>query len=291
MSIRLALFKDIISKAESIDFEFVISLVFPDTELIEAGRRALKNNLAKVIAVHSEPIKDIETIIVKNTEEAIMKSIELVTVGKVDTIAKGLVNTAEFLSKIINSQFREKYITHTSIIETPGFNNLFVISDGTVTPQPNIEQKIEIVKNSINCAKILGIETPKVALLSANELVLKDVSSGSDAIIISNFLKNGQTNNAIIDGPMALDSALSFEAMNRKKLNFSFKPPADVLIAPNLESGALLIKAAVYFGKAEVAGLLWGAKQPVILTSRADTSEAKYVSMCICKLAIIGGSQ
>jgi phosphate butyryltransferase len=288
MSIKKILFKEIIQRAELLKYEFKIALANPDAELIDAGRRALKNNLAKITAIHNEFINGIQTIIVKTPEEAIMTSIDLAISGEVDTVAKGLVNTAKFLSKIINSKFRVGYLTHTSILEVPGFNNLFIISDGTVTPQPNIEQKIEIIKNSIKCAKILGIERPKVALLSANELILKDISSGSDATIISKMAKNGQIADATIDGPMSLDSALSLEAVNRKKLNFSFTPPADILIAPDLESGALLIKSAVYFGKAVVAGLLWGTQRPIVLTSRADTTEAKYISMCICKLAIAG---
>jgi phosphate butyryltransferase len=288
MSIEQILFKKIIKRAESIKSEFKVALVNPDAELIEAGKRALKNNLAKIIAIHNESINGIQTIKVKSPEEAIITSIELAMIGEVHTIAKGFVNTAKFLSKVINSNFRVGYVTHTSIIEVLGFNNLFVISDGTVTPQPDIGQKIEIIRNSIHCAKILGIEKPKVALLSANELVLRDISSGSDATIISKMAKNGQIADAIIDGPMALDSALSLEAVNRKKLTYSFNPPADVLIVPDLESGAFLIKSAVYFGKAVVAGLLWGTKRPIVLTSRADTAEGKYISICICKLAITG---
>ena len=288
MNIEQILFKKIKQRAEALKIKFKIALVSPDVEMIDAGRRALKNNLAEIIAIHNESISGIQTVIVKNPEEAILSSIDLAMIGKVNTIAKGFVNTAKFLSKIVCSDFRTGYITHTSIIEVPGFSNLFVISDGTVTPQPNIEQKIEIIKNSIKCAKILGIEKPKVALLSANELVLEDISSGHDAAIISKMAKNGQMTDAIIDGPMALDSALSLEAVHRKKLTFSFNPPANVLIAPDLESGALLIKSAVYFGKAAVSGVLWGTRRPIVLTSRADTAEAKYISICICKLAMAG---
>lgn len=288
MNIKNVLFQKIVNEAELLNANFKIALVNPDIELIRASERALKTNLAKFVAISSQPINGIETITVENPEEAILKSLELVSTGKVHTMAKGLVNTAQFLSKIISSNFKVGYITHTSILEVPGFDNLFVVSDGTVTPKPNIEQKIEIIKNSIHCARILGVKNPKVALLSANELVLKDISSGHDAEQISKIAKNGLLDNGIIDGPMQLDSALSAEAMNRKKLHFSFNPPADVLIAPDLESAALLIKSAVYFGRALVAGVIWGTRQPIILTSRADTSEAKYISMCICKLAITG---
>ena len=262
--------------------------MYPDVEMINAGRRSLENNLAEIIAIHNESISGIQTIIVKNPEEAILNSLNLIKSGKVDTIAKGFVNTAKFLSKIVCSDFQTGYITHTSIIEVPNLRRVFVISDGTVIPHPNIEQKIEIIKNSIKCSRFLGVKNPKVALLSANELVLENVSSGYDAAIISKMAERGQVTGAIIDGPIALDCALSCEAAQKKKLTFSFNPPADVLIAPDLESGALLIKSAVYFGKAMVAGVLWGTCQPIVLTSRADTAKAKYISMCICKLAMVG---
>jgi len=288
MNTKQISFETVKQRAEVLKTEFQIALVYPDKNLIDAGVRAVENSLARIIAIHNESISGIQTIIVEDPEEAVLRSIDLAVIGKVNTIAKGFVNTAKFLSKIIRSDFRTGYMTHTSIIEVPGFSTLFVISDGTVTPHPNIEQKIEIIKNSIKCAKILGIERPKVALLSANELVLGNVSSGHDAVMISKMAKHGQITDAIIDGPMSLDSALSLEAVHRKKLNFLFNPPADILIVPDLESGALLIKSAVYFGKAIVAGVLWGTQQPIVLTSRADTAEAKYISMCICKLAMAG---
>jgi len=122
--------------------------------------------------------------------------------------------------------------------------------------------------------------------LSANELILPGIPSGNDAAILCKMAERGQIASAVIDGPMALDSAFSKEACEKKGLRFAFEPPADVLIAPDLESAAMFIKSAVYLAGARVAGVLWGTRNPVVLTSRADSEDAKYVSLCLCKLAV-----
>lgn len=279
-------FSHIKNKAESLlNSQFKIALVYPDESLLSAARTALQNGLAKFIVVYNKKIKDFDTIIVESPEEAVMTSIKLILDGKADTMAKGLINTSLLLSRIISSDLPIGLLTHTSILELSGYKNLFIISDGTVFPKPTIEQKVEIIKNCIKCAKVIGYKKPKIALLSASELILKNVESGYQNAVLSKMADRKQIGEAIIEGPISLDVAISKKAAEKKKINLPFEPPANVLIAPDLESGALLIKSAVYFGKAKVGGILWGTKCPIILTSRADSVEAKYISICICKLA------
>lgn len=272
------------NKAESLQGSFKIALLYPDDSLMSAARIAANNGLAECIVVNKKKINGFNTIIAENSEEAITSSIKLILEGKVDTIAKGLVNTSLLLSKIISSGLHNGLFTHTSILELPGYQDLFIMADGTVFPKPSIEQKVEIIKNSIKCANVIGYKNPKVALLSANELVLKNIESGFHNAILSKMAERKQIGNAIVDGPVSLDVAISKKAALKKKINILFDPPANILIAPDLESGALLIKSAVHFGKAKVAGLLWGTKCPIVLTSRADSAEAKYSSICISKL-------
>jgi len=278
-------FEQIRKKAESLNNCLKIVLIYPDDSLLSAARTAIKKHLADFIVVYKEKVNDFNTIVVKSSEEAIITSIKLILDGKAHTMAKGLINTTFLLSKIISSDLPISLLTHTSIIELPGFKNLFIMADGTVFPRPTMEQKIEIIKNSIRCAKIIGYKNPKVALLSANELILKNIESGYQNAVLSKMADRKQIEGAIIEGPISLDVAISEKALKKKNLNLPFKPPANVLIAPDLESGALLIKSAVCFGRAKVGGILWGAKYPIVLTSRADTVEAKYISICICKLA------
>ena len=274
-----------IQKAESSGSRFRVALICPDEGLIEIAILARDKGLADPLVFSMKTMDGIETQIVKSPEEAVEKALELCVNGSVNTLVKGLVNTNVFLKSIVRSAFRTGYLTHCSILDIPGFEKPFVVSDGTVTPNPNLAQKIEILRNAVYCSKLIGISRPNVALLSANELILPGIPSGSDAAIISVMALRGQVADAVIDGPIALDSALSSEACEKKGLNFSFKPPADILIAPDLESAAMLIKSAVHLAGAMVAGILLGTKCPIVLTSRADSKEAKYLSLCICKLA------
>lgn len=274
-----------IQRAESNGSTFKVALICPDEGLVKIAMLAKEKGLADSLAFSTRKIEGIETYLVNSPEEAIEKALELCAQGSLDTLVKGLVNTNIFLKGVVRSAFRTGYMTHCSILDIPGFEKPLIVSDGTVTPNPDLVQKVAILRNAVHCSKILGETKPKVALLSANELVLPGISSGSDAAILSVMARRGQVADAIVDGPMALDSALSKEACEKKGLRFSFQPPADILIAPDLESAAMLIKSAVHLAGAMVAGVLFGTKCPIALTSRADSDDAKYLSLCICKLA------
>ncbi len=272
-------------KAESEGSAFRVALICPDESLIKVARLAREKGLADPVAFNAEKIEGIETHLAKGPEDAMERALGLCAQGSLDTLVKGLVNTNVFLKGIVKSAFRTGYLTHCSILDIPGFDRPLVVSDGTVTPNPDLSQKVEILRNAVYCSKLLGTARPNVALLSANELVVPGIPSGSDAAILSVMAKRGQVADAVVDGPMALDSALSADACEKKGLRFSFRPPADVLIGPDLESAAMLIKSAVHLAGAMVAGILFGTKCPIVLTSRADSEEAKYLSLCLCKLA------
>lgn len=280
-------FAECMCRAEALKGNFKVALVCPEEGMVRVARKARERCVAEPIAFTMEKIEGIETHLVGSPEEAVEKALQFCLQGGADTLAKGHLNTNLFLKAIVKSPFRTGYLTHCSVLEIPGFEKPIIVSDGTVTPCPNLAQKVEITKNAIRCARILRNVVPNVAILSANELILPGIPSGSDAAILSKMVERGQIAGAVIDGPMALDSALSSEACDKKGLRFAFKPPADVLIAPDLESAVMLIKSAVYLAGARVAGILWGTRNPVILTSRADSEEAKYISLCLCKLAVL----
>lgn len=274
-----------VRKGEADGSAFRVALICPDESLIKIAKLAKERGLADPMAFNAEKIEGIETYVTKGPEDAIERALELCMQGRLDTLVKGLVNTNVFLKCIVKSAFRTGYLTHCSILDLPGFDRPLIVSDGTVTPNPDLSQKVQILRNAVYCSEILGTSRPNVALLSANELVLPGIPSGIDAAILSVMAKRGQVADAVVEGPMALDSALSAEACEKKGLRFSFRPPADILIAPDLESAAMLIKSAVHLAGAIVAGILLGTKCPIVLTSRADSDEAKYLSLCICKLA------
>lgn len=279
-------FERCVRKAEALKKKMRVALVCPDEGVARVALRAKARGLAEPVAFGMEPIEGMQTQLAGSPQEAAENALELCVKGGADTVMKGLLNTNTFLKTVVRSSFRTSYLTHCSILDIEGFGHPIVVSDGTVTPFPDLSQKIEITKNAVRCARLLERAPVKVAVLSANELVLPGIPSGSDARELSRMAGEGAIPEAVVDGPIALDSALSKEACEKKGLRFAFTPPADVLICPDLESAAMLIKAAVYLAKACVAGLLWGARRPIVLTSRADSEESKYVSLCLCKLAM-----
>jgi len=280
-------FSGSIAAAESLGTPCKVAIVCPDEAAVRAGLMAEASGLAKSCAFGTEVAGNIETCLAGSQEEALAKAIDFCVANDNAILMKGHINTNLFLKAIINSPFRSGYLTHCSVLGLAGRETPLVVSDGTVTPCPDLAQKAEITRNAIRCAHIFAGPRPvSVAILSANELVLPGVSSGSDAAILAKMAERGQISGAVVEGPMALDSALSKAACERKGLHFAFEPPADVLIAPDLESGAMLVKSAVYLAGASVAGMLFGARRPVVLTSRADTEVAKYISLCLCKLAM-----
>lgn len=286
MNINNINFNFIKERAEKNEAKIRIVLICPDNTLLQAAEFAKQRNVAQYIVIDTKKNELPDSIIVNNQVAAIRKGIDLIINEEADTLAKGLLNTSVFLKEIINSKLDNQLFTHTSILELKNPERIFIVSDGTVIPNPTLEQKVIIIKNTIKCANIVGIKSPKIALLSANELILKGLESGYDCAVLSKMAARGQISkeNITIDGPISLDTAVSEEAAKKKNISFSFQPPAEILIAPNLENGAFLIKSAVHMGGAKVAGLLWGTKFPIILTSRADSKEAKYVSICLCSL-------
>jgi len=277
MSTKRVTFASIEKAAKATSTPVRIGLVNPDEGLLKAAALAEKYHVA-VCTVFGDSAT--------SSLEAVADAISAAERGKVDTLCKGVVNTAVFLKALLRSELLTGYITHTSLLQMGDDSPVVIISDGTVTPKPTLSNKVEIVSNTLLCAQVVGFEQPKIALLSANELLSEAVSSGTDAAILCKMAERGQLKCDLIDGPMSLDTALSNEATVKKGLSFRFEPPADILITPDLESGALLIKAAVHLSNAQVAGILWGTRQPIALTSRADSIQSKYLSMCICALAI-----
>ena len=284
MSIKC--FAELKQKALEINEQLKVVGIWPDVETIKTAEQAKNIGLADFTFVFHEKIPGFPTIVVPNPQIALETGIDLVIRNEVDTLMKGLVNTSLFLKVLIKSKLIKGWVSHTSVLEIPNLDKLIIVTDGTVTPNPSIEQKIEIIKNAVLCAKVLGITIPKVALLSANEWITPNLSSTYDAALITKMFERGQIEcEALVDGPVSVDLALSEKSALKKRVTLRFDPPADILMAPDLESAAFLIKSAVYMGKVSVAGALWGMVSPVVLTSRSDNCESRVISLCIAKIA------
>ncbi len=212
-------------------------------------------------------------------------AVRAVREGKADILMKGLVDTATILRAVLNKEWglrTGKLLSHILVFEAPGrFERLFCMSDGAMNIEPDLKAKIEIVQNSVTVAQAIGVEKPKVAMLAAVEVVNPEMSTAVDDAIISKMGDRGQIKGAIIDGPLALDNAVSAEAAEIKGIVSPVAGHADVLIVDNIDVGNVFYKTLVYFAGAHVAGTIIGAAAPMILTSRADSGETKFNSIAL----------
>lgn len=218
-------------------------------------------------------------------------AVKAVSEGRADILMKGLLDTAVILRAVLNKDWglrSGKQLSHVLVYDTPlvDYGRLFMMSDGAMNIEPDLKAKIAIVENTVTVAHCLGVMLPKVAMLAAVEVVNPDMSTAVDDAIISKMGDRGQIKGAIIDGPLALDNAISEESAKIKKINSPVAGKADILIVDNIDVGNVLYKTLVYFAKARVAGVIMGATAPFVLTSRADSEETKYHSLALaCVLA------
>ena len=202
---------------------------------------------------------------------------------------KGMVATANFLRGVLNKEkgLRSgKTLSHVYIHQIKGYDRIFFISDPAFNMYPELKVKVDIIKNVVELAHAFGVACPKVAALAAVEVVNPDMPPTMDAAILTQMNRRGQIKGCLIDGPLALDNAVSPESAHHKGIKSDVAGYADILHVPTIESGNMLAKAIVYFSENKTAGIVLGAKAPIVLTSRADSAEAKLLSIAsACALA------
>jgi phosphate butyryltransferase len=221
--------------------------------------------------------------------EAARKSVALVRAGEADILMKGNIQTADLLRAVLDREQglrTGKILSHVALVEVPGYHKLLMVSDGGLNIAPDLKTKFEITQNAINVAHTLGWAEPKVALLSALELVNPDMPSTIDAALIAKAAERGQIRGALVDGPLAADGALSKEAAEHKKIVSPVAGVADVLIVPNIETGNILLKGLQYLAGATWAGVVVGARAPVLVLSRADHAKAKMFAIALGQLLV-----
>ncbi len=222
-------------------------------------------------------------------ERVIRRSVEMVVNGQADILMKGNVTTAALLRGVLNKEYglREKrFLSHFALFEVPGYHKLLAITDVALNILPPLKHKVRIVRNAVRFFRKIGVEKPKVAALSAIEMVNEDMPSTIDAALLSIMQRRGQIKNCLIDGPLAFDNAISSESKKQKNIPGDVAGDADILLVPNIESGNILYKAFVFFADAKVAGVVIGAPFPIVLTSRADSEETKRNSIYLAALSV-----
>ncbi|MCK5032948.1 MAG: bifunctional enoyl-CoA hydratase/phosphate acetyltransferase [Calditrichia bacterium] len=266
-----------------------------DADVLKALEKARSMGLAKsFLTGNAEKIYELMSThgIDKNNYEVInsiseIESIESAVVqvksGKAQVLMKGLCSTSVFLKGVLdkNNGLRSgKVLSHLAVFESPQYHKLFMLSDAAMNIAPDLSTKIVITENAISAALRLGYEKPKIAIISAVEKINPDgIPSTVDAAIISKMNERNQIKNAIIDGPLAVDNALSEQSCIVKGLNTQVGGDADILIVPNIETGNACYKLLTILGNAKVAGIIVGATAPIVLTSRADSDESKFLSI------------
>ncbi len=250
------------------------------------GPQARIRAVAEAEGIDLTPYKIID---VPHSHAAAERSVELVRKGEADALMKGSLHTDELLAEVINHNTglrTERRISHCFIMDVPTYPKPLIVTDGAVNITPGLKAKADICQNAIELAHVLGIETPKVAILSAVETVNPDIPSTVEAAALCKMADRGQITGALLDGPLALDNAISPEAARTKKIVSPVAGQADILLVPNLESGNILAKQLTFLARAEAAGIVVGARVPIILTSRADTVRARMASCAVAVLLV-----
>ena len=245
---------------------------------------------ARIEAIAKEHALDLAGLPIEETEhshESAARAVELVRAGKAQALMKGSLHTDELMKVAMQRDTglrTSRRISHVFVMDTPAYARTLLITDAAINIKPEFEDKIHIVQNAIDLAHALGIAEPKVALLSAVETVNPKIPSTMEAAALCKMADRGQITGGILDGPLAFDTAVSVKAAKIKGLSSPVTGQADILVAPDLESGNMLAKQLEYLGGAQLAGIVLGARVPVILTSRADSAATRLTS---CAVAVL----
>lgn len=225
----------------------------------------------------------------KDFAKAAAQAVALVRAGEADMLMKGVLDTSILLKAALNKEAglnAGRLTSHVAVMEVPTYHKLLIVTDAAINIAPDLPGKLDIIANAVQVAKAIGVAEPKVALLAAVEKVNWDkMPCTADAAVITQMNRRGQVKGCLIDGPLALDNAISAESAKIKKIVSDVAGDADVLVAPDIEAGNILYKCLLDLGQAKGAGIVVGASKPIVLTSRADSAETKLASIALAALA------
>lgn len=265
-------------------------------QTLRAVKRARRQGLAHCILLDDrhrlETIAQAEEIDLDHMEiveegnmiSAAYRAVAMVHADQADLVMNGRALPVELMQAALDRDRGlriGKLITEVSVFEIPDFDRLVFVSDVGMVVSPTLAQKVAIVQNAIDTARELGVEQPKVAILASTEMVNPEMPANIDAANLSKMSERGQIRGGIVDGPLALDNAISLKAAQMKGIDSKVAGHADILITPDVESGNILAKALVYFAKGHMAGVVVGAGCPIVMPSRSDPSEQKLLSLAL----------
>ena len=231
---------------------------------------------------------DLQIADVPHSQASAAKAVELVREGKAELLMKGSLHTDELMAAVVarDGGLRTgRRISHVFVMDVPTYHKVLIVTDGAINIAPTLEDKVDICQNAIDLAISLGLEKPKVAILAAVETVTSKMPATIDAAALCKMAERGQITGGILDGPLAFDNAISKQAAGTKGIHSDVAGDPDILLAPDLEAGNILAKQLSFLANADSAGLVLGARVPVILTSRADSVRSRIASCAVAMLA------
>lgn len=270
-----------------------------DGEVIEAVAAAIEKKLATFIlygdeakiksllanvAVGYDSNQFIKVVGVSSELEAARLAVQAVNEGIADVLMKGMISTSVILKEVLNKDYglrSGKILSHVAAFQIPNYDRLIFITDAGMNIAPDLQEKAEIINNAVKVANKVGVGLPKVAVISAVETINPKMEATLHGAALAQMNKRGQIKNCIVDGPLALDNAISLKAAKLKGITGEVAGKSDILVIPTIEVGNTLYKSLVYFANAKVGGIIAGATAPIVLTSRADSAESKLYSLAL----------
>jgi phosphate acetyltransferase len=256
-------------------------------DLIEPVLVGPEERIRKIAADNDIDISGLRIVNTPHSHASAAEAVRLVREGDCAVLMKGSLHTDELMSEVVRPDTglrTERRISHAYIMDVPTYHKTLIITDAAINIYPGLDDKIDICRNAIDLAHILGVERPKVAILSAVETVTSKIRSTLEAAALCKMADRGQITGAVLDGPLAFDNAISREAADIKGIKSEVAGDADIMIVPDLEAGNMLAKQLTYMARAEGAGIVLGARVPIILASRSDSLRTKIAS---CAVAVL----
>ena len=263
---------------------------------IEAGAHGLitpilvgpASKITEIATRHGIDLGKTRIVDAPHSHAAAAKAVELVRSGEAELLVKGSLHTDELLGAVVARETglrTGRRISHVFIMDVPTYHKVLVVTDAAINIAPTLEDKVDILQNAIDLAITLGVDRPKVAILAAVETVTSKMPATIDAAALCKMADRGQIKGALLDGPLAFDNAISKEAALIKGITSEVSGDPDILLVPDLEAGNILAKQLSFLANADSAGLVLGARVPIILTSRADSVRSRIASCAVAMLA------
>lgn len=293
------IFSSLVSRARKFD-PVTAAVVWPLSDAALRGavdasregmiRPVLLGPREPLLALSREAALDIDgfdLVDVPTDAEAATAAVALCRAGKAEAVVKGSLHTDRLMHAVMDDVTGLRTLrrmSHVFVLDVPSYPRMLLITDAAVNIYPTLMDKADITQNAIDLAHVLGIETPKVAILSAVETVTPKIRSTVDAAALCKMADREQINGGVLDGPLAFDNAVNLKAARIKHIRSPVAGRADVLVVPDLEAGNMLAKQLEYLAGSEAAGIVLGARMPVVLTSRADSAKSRLAS---CAIAVL----